>query len=68
MGSFQDSKKFSPKIVKYVFYAGLLAGTLDISVSFVNFLITSGVKNFVIVLYFVVSGVFGQIVLGESPF
>ena len=67
MGSFQDSKKSSPKILKYVFYTGLLAGTLDISASFVNFLITSGGKNPVIVLYFIASGVFGQIAyLGGS--
>lgn len=68
MGSFQDSKKFSPKIIIYVFYTGLLAGTLHISASFVHFLITLGDKNPVIVLYTIVSGVFGQIAFGGCPF
>jgi membrane protease YdiL (CAAX protease family) len=60
MNSFKQNKSSSPGIVKYILYTGLIAGTLDISASFINFLITSGGKNPLIVLYYIASGVFGQ--------
>jgi hypothetical protein len=68
MNSFQQNKTFSRKIVKYILYTGLIAGTLDISASFINFLITSGGKNPVIVLYYIASGVFGQSAFLGGPF
>ena len=55
-----QTKYVSIKIVKYVFFTGLIAGTLDISAALINYLIASNGKNPVIVLYFIASGVFGQ--------
>ena len=57
---FQQKKYTSIKIVKYVFFTGLIAGTLDISAALINYFIASGSKDPVIVLYFIASGVFGQ--------
>jgi hypothetical protein len=68
MNSFRQNITPSPKIVKYILYTGLLAGTLDISASIINFLFTSGGKNPLIVLYYIASGVFGQIAFLGGPF
>ena len=57
---FQKNKSTSVNIVKYIFFTGLIAGTLDISAALINYFIASGGKDPVIVLYFIASGVFGQ--------
>jgi hypothetical protein len=64
----QKKKEASYRIVKYVFFTGFLAGTLDLSTSFVNYLIISGGKNPVIILYFIASGVFGQFAFTGGAF
>lgn len=64
----QRKKEASGKIVKYILITGLIAGTLDISAAIINYMIATGGKNPVIILYFISSGVFGQFAFSGGLF
>lgn len=56
----QQKNAASKSLVKYILLTGLLAGTLDIAAAFINYMISSGGKNPVVVLNFIASGVFNK--------
>lgn len=64
----QQKNAASKSIIKYILLTGLLAGTLDISAAFINYMISSGAKNPVVVLNFIASGVFDKAAFSDGFF